>query len=106
MYKDSISFWGPLGWDWLHNLAKCYPISPTESDIHYTYLKIKSFIEKLPCAKCKTHAIQYINQNPIHLDSNKNFQYWVWNFHNAVNKRIGKKKFTLLQYEIKYRTHI
>jgi hypothetical protein len=41
--RNSISFWGPLGWDWLHNLAKCYPIAPTDSDIHYTYLKIKSF---------------------------------------------------------------
>jgi len=104
--RNSISFWGPLGWDWLHNLAKCYPIAPTDSDIHYTYLKIKSFIEKLPCPTCKIHAIEYIKKNPISLQSNKEFQFWAWKFHNAVNARIGKKKFTLLQYDIKHRTNL
>jgi hypothetical protein len=104
--RNSISFWGPLGWDWLHNLAKCYPIAPSESDIHYTYLKIKQFIEKLPCLTCKIHSINYIKKNPILLHSNKDFQFWAWKFHNSVNDKIGKKNFTLLEYDIKYRTNL
>ena len=107
MIKNNIDFWGPLGWDWLHNLANCYPILPTEYDMHIYYLKIKNFIEKLPCEKCKIHAIQYIVfESPINLRTKKEFQYWTWNFHNAVNNRIGKKKFSLIEYDIKYRTNL
>lgn len=102
----SISIWGPLGWDWLHNLAICYPQHPTENDSHFYYLKIKKFIERLPCAKCKRHAIQYIRNYPIDLTSNKAFQYWVWHFHNFVNKKTKKKIFTLTEYNIKYRSRL
>jgi len=106
MNSNSINFWGPLGWDWLHNLAKCYPISPNESDMHFNYLKIKSFIEKLPCPSCKIHAIQYIRAIPINLTSNREFQYWVFYFHNAVNERLGKKIFSIIEYNKKYRSNL
>jgi hypothetical protein len=104
--NNSILYWGPLGWDWLHNLAKHYPCAPTENDIYFHYLKLKQFIEKLPCMDCKIHAIKYIKQNPINLLSNKEFQIWTYLFHNSVNERIGKKYFSLLEYNIRYRTNL
>lgn len=102
----SIHTWGPLGWDWMHNLAICYPLLSSENDIFFTLTKIYEFINKLPCKNCKNHAINYINKNPINLTSNANFQYWVFNFHNSVNKRIKKKKFSILEYNIKYRQNL
>ena len=105
-HYTSISSWGPIYWDWLHNLAICYPQYPSDNDSHFYYLKIKNFIETLPCKICKTHAVQYILQNYIDLSSNKNFQYWVWNFHNHVNRITDKRFFTIEEYNIKYRTRI
>ena len=102
----SISVWGPLGWDWLHNLAICYPHQPTDNDQHFYYLKIKNFIETLPCIKCINHAINYINSYPIDLSNNKRFQYWVFYFHNYVNSLKGKKIFSIRDYNIKYRMHL
>jgi len=102
----SISVWGPLGWDWLHNLAICYPKNPTDSDRHFYYLKVKNFIESLPCEKCKQHAKYYMMYNPIDLSKNKNFQYWVFHFHNYVNLLKKKKKFTINQYCKKYRINL
>jgi FAD-linked sulfhydryl oxidase len=102
----SISTWGPLGWDWLHNLAICFPTTPSENDMFFTLTKIYNFINKLPCAKCKKHSIHYIKTNPINLTSNKNFQYWVFNFHNSVNKKLNKKIYTILEYNIKYHKHL
>jgi len=103
----SMAVWGPLGWDWLHNLAICYPRRPTENDQHFHYLKIKKFIESLPCIKCRQHAIYYIkNINPIDLLSNQRFQFWVFHFHNHVNALKNKKIFSLNDYNKKYRTHL
>jgi FAD-linked sulfhydryl oxidase len=103
----SISVWGPLAWDWLHNLAICYPHHPTENDKFFHYLKIKKFIETLPCAKCKHHSIDYIkNISPIDLTNNKKFQYWVFHFHNSVNALKKKYIFTIQDYNRKYRTNL
>lgn len=102
----SMSVWGPLGWDWLHNLARCYPHHPTDNEQYFYYLKIKKFIEKLPCKKCIYHSIYYINTYPINLSNNKKFQQWVFNFHNYVNMLKGKKIFTIREYNLKYRTNI
>lgn len=102
----SILTWGPLGWDWLHNLAICYPISPSENDMLFTLTKIYNFINKLPCVQCKKHSIAYIKLNPINVTSSKNFQYWVFNFHNSVNQKLNKKIFTILEYNIKYHKHL
>ena len=101
-----LSIWGPLGWDWLHNLSICYKKYPSQNEAYEAYIKIKNFIENLPCPTCKTHAIQYIKQNPINLTSNKNFQLWVWNFHNSVNIATNKIPFTKMQYNKKYRQQL
>ena len=97
-----LNVWGPLFWDWFHNLTICYPNSPTYNQAYETYNKIENFIMNLPCPHCKNHAIQYINQHPINLTSNKKFQLWVWNFHNSVNYRTNKPIFSKQDYYNKY----
>ena len=44
-----LNVWGPLFWDWFHNLAVCYPNKPTYQYAYETYDKIENFIESLPC---------------------------------------------------------
>ena len=101
-----ITVWGPLGWDWLHNLAICYEKYPSENDAYEIFNKIQNFIEKLPCAICKNHAISYITNNPINLTNNKGFQIWAWNFHNSVNINTNKPFFSKFEYNLKYKQNI
>ena len=101
-----ISVWGPLAWDWFHNLSICYKSNPTYNEAYQTYDKIEQFVQNLPCPNCRTHATQYIQQNPINLTNSKNFQTWVWKFHNSVNQRTSKKIFTKNDYFIKYNNHL
>lgn len=63
------------------------------------YIKyIKSLIPKIPCKKCRDHAMEYIQGNPI--DNFTNIKdkdgeligmfKWSWIFHNTVNQKLGK----------------
>ena len=101
-----LSVWGPLFWDWFHNLSICYSNSPTYNEALETYRKIENFIKSLPCPSCKDHATQYIQQNSINLTSGKNFQVWVWKFHNSVNQRTRKQIFSKQDFFNKYHRNI
>ena len=101
-----LSVWGPLFWDWFHNLSICYPNTPTYNEAYETYKKIENFILSLPCPTCKTHAINYIQQNSINLVNDHGFQLWVWKFHNSVNQRTGKPIFTKQDFFNKYHRYI
>lgn len=86
--------WGPKQWYSLHNGAAQYPLNPTS----IVRDRMKGFIlglpYTLPCQTCFQHAITYIESKAGELDlivsSRQNlFKFWV-DFHNTVNKRLGK----------------
>jgi hypothetical protein len=46
-----------------------------------------------PCLKCRNHINEYLEHNPITLatlNEPEGLFKWSWEFHNAVNKRLGK----------------
>jgi|SRR6056297_483022 len=51
-------------------------------------------IENLPCSNCKNHALEYLRSHPMRENCHVLFYYftWTWEFHNAVNRRIGKRE--------------
>jgi len=52
-------------------------------------------IKKIPCMNCRNHYIQYLAQHPIsYVKNNLDLQKWAFDFHNAVNKRLGKSIFS------------
>jgi hypothetical protein len=61
----------------------------------------KTIISNIKCGSCRLHAMQYFNDNPIDayrdLVDNKGtlvgMAKYVWQFHNAVNTRLGKPLF-------------
>lgn len=55
---------------------------------------IREMQSKLSCEECRDHMIKYIEENPP--DNAANMFVWSWEFHNAVNARLGKPK---LEYE-------
>tara|TARA_Y100001970_G_scaffold37677_1_gene46551 strand:+ start:5136 stop:5549 length:414 start_codon:yes stop_codon:yes gene_type:complete len=49
----------------------------------------------LPCPMCRGHAMIYLNNNSIRrCNTKEEFKYYLWQFHNNVNIRLGKPVFT------------
>lgn len=92
---DDPKVWGPAFWFTLHNGAARYPVKA--SQIHKERMKgfILGIPYMLPCEKCKTHAIAYIESRMNEMDKiisgrKSLFDFFV-EFHNKVNQRYGKK---------------
>ena len=87
------SEFGPHYWYMLHSMALNYPMNPTE----FAKKKMKAFIEAipflLPCRDCTEHAKEFMasaNVDEALLGKKQLFTFF-WNFHNLVNKRLGKQ---------------
>ena len=71
---------------------------------------VRIIISNIPCLKCKNHATEYLGQNSPELYLNTYNQSgdligmfkWTWQFHNDVNKRLGKK---ILDYTTAYKMY-
>ncbi len=95
--------WGPIYWHYFHTLALLYSDhpSPREAiDIRILFWRALMFI---PCSTCQEHAMNYVRKHkgPAFNDS-KDFQLWLFNFHNTVNKFLKKHIFTKDDY---YKTY-
>ena len=102
----SKSIWGPCVWYLFHTLA--YKVVP--SDFPEIKSELIQFIQRicsnLPCPECTQHATQYMNQNTRKLSAiqtKEQLQYFLIDFHNAVNVRKGKPVFTYEQAADKYK---
>ena len=91
--------WGPAFWFSLHNGALRYPINAAP----LWRQRMKHFIlgipVMVPCEKCSDHATAYIEGNYHRIDTvvsgrEELFKFF-WEFHNYVNKRLGKPLMTL-----------
>ena len=89
-YPPPKDVWGPSYWVYLHTSASIYPKSPTRSDKLEAKEMVHTFIENVPCGKCREHARSYVKDNPPKLDSRKSFYMWTCEFHNQANKDQGK----------------
>lgn len=96
---DLPEVFGPPLWFSLHNASAFYPdnASPVYAE------RMKNIIIGLPvlipCGTCKEHATVYIEQNKHKLmeickTRTTLFEFFV-DFHNYVNKRLGKREFTI-----------
>ena len=98
--KNDKDEWGPLVWEWIHSLCIMYPDSkPGANKIFRDNLY--HVINNLPCKECIKHANAYIAEHPTPLGSIE-LQKWSFDFHNAVNRRLGKRIFTQREFEERY----
>jgi hypothetical protein len=86
--------WGPAFWFTLHVTAAHYPENPSPIVRHLMKNRILAIPYEIPCSKCRSHAIAFIDNNKEKLDdivSNKHKlgKFYV-EFHNNVNMRYGK----------------
>ena len=93
---------GPVTWESLHLWSTLYPINPTEAEKEDAARWIEMVFARLGCPSCVLHAFQYAEQNPVQLNSRSELIRWFHDFHNAVNKKLGKPQFTDEQFIQKY----
>ena len=98
--------WGPGFWFMLQNGAARYPILAAP----FVQENMKNFILgipfMLPCRSCYPHCTAYIEEHRSELDSivegREKLFHFFWEFHNAVNERLGKPTITLDEAKDKY----
>jgi len=89
---------GPGMWICIHTLA----LQATTEEKKKEYAnEIRAIINGIKCEECHSHATKYLKENPVEKyfkirDSKLGAEIgcfkWSWVFHNAVNKRLGKKQ--------------
>lgn len=93
---------GPPLWFTIHNSASHYPISPSPICQQHIIMFIKSIPYLVPCDECFIHAQNYISQfsdSDLGEITSTRAKYFEWgvNFHNFVNRRLGKKEYSVQQ---------
>jgi len=86
--------WGPIKWIFLHIMSFNYPHKPTEKQKAYYYQEIMNLQHTLPCRACRENVIKNLKKYPLlpkHLKNRKTFSKWMYDFHNVINKMLGKK---------------
>jgi hypothetical protein len=88
------SIWGPPMWHSLHALSFNYPVKPTKEDKvnYYNYFQSLQFV--LPCKYCRDNLkdnYKKLKLNKSVFKSRDSLSKFVYNLHEMVNKRLGKK---------------
>lgn len=89
------AYFGPGKWDTYHLEAWFARTNPEQNNF---IIFLKRQIDNFPCVKCKNHAYEYLDNNPLENYLGKKSStgeelgmfVWMWKFHNAVNTRLGK----------------
>jgi FAD-linked sulfhydryl oxidase len=90
-YPLSKQTWGSSLWNYLHTMATNFPNSPRRSDKLEARESLYHFVKNIPClSPCRTSAINYMKVNPPNLESKEGYFDWTVNFHNFVNRKLGK----------------
>ena len=82
-------------WAMLHMLSLNYAVQPTRDDMRNYAAFFASLQHVLPCRSCRESYGEFITKGPLrlsrkHLADRASLARWVYDLHNAVNRRIGK----------------
>jgi hypothetical protein len=95
--------WGPPIWYFFHTIAhkiKENSYSFLKNDLYNQILQVCS---NLPCPTCSKHASQYFESvDQRKLQTKQDFKLMLFQFHNVVNKKLGKQEFSLNELDTKY----
>lgn len=81
---------GRATWLALHAMADHFPLNPTAEEKLAATNMIAAFALLYPCVKCRGHMQEYIKKNPLRCKTRIQIVMWLFDFHNAVNRRLGK----------------
>ena len=102
----SKSVWGPCVWYLFHTLAyKAVPENFAEIKTELIQY-IQRICANLPCPECTQHATEYMKQHSRALSmitTKDQLHQFLVDFHNVVNVRKQKPRFTYEQADAKYK---
>lgn len=87
------TLWGPSVWRSLHYITLGYPDTPTERHVRSARDLFTSLGSLLPCEKCRTNFVSHLATHPLSdavLSTRQTLVRWLIDFHNDVNRSIGK----------------
>ena len=93
--------WGPQAWNILHGIGARAGKSLQQSihiqrDESREVLWLMNHLDYIiPCAECRKH-IQAYRKEKFPKES-KDIAYWLWEFHEAVNHRLGKPSYAFTE---------
>jgi hypothetical protein len=79
---ESPAEWGPRVWRFLHIIA-------AHNDLPELREAFKVVVRRMTCPACRIHTSDYLMEHPLKEPTDR----YVWEFHNEVNKRLGKPIF-------------
>lgn len=96
------SVWGPLMWRHLHLRAIAWRGGQDVRSVVSEYAYLRRTFENLMCVACRVHSLRYYDAHMPDLSTSEAYQAWMYAFHNAVNRRLGKRVFTPADYRRAY----
>ena len=89
-----IDSWGSNLWKAMHVMTFLYSDNPTSKEKKAAQSFFEALPYMLPCSICKQDFKQYVKYIP--LKNKRVLSTWLWNVHNNINKKLGKK---MISYE-------
>ena len=90
--SSTKSYWGSAVWMFFHTLSTRINNNYYNNNYQYVWNFIKKICSTLPCPYCQQHASSYVNKIALHqINTKEKLKLVLFNFHNSVNNRIGKK---------------
>ncbi|XP_055373881.1 FAD-linked sulfhydryl oxidase ALR [Condylostylus longicornis] len=87
---------GELGratWGLLHTISVSFPKNPSDDEKKDAINFISCLSRLYPCEYCAKDFQEDLKENPVDVTSRDKFSSWMCNFHNRVNKKLGKPLF-------------
>jgi hypothetical protein len=104
MLSAATEFWGPCAWKLMHSVAATYnPQLRTRHEVDMVKVQYASFYNGLqhvlPCHLCRAHYREFLDAHPVEdaLLNARTLQKWVYDLHDDVNRRNGKKSPTFIE---------
>lgn len=95
--------WGPPIWYFFHTIAHKIKESSYLSLKNDILMHIVQVCNNLPCPSCSKHASQYLESIDMKkINSKQDLKLMLFQFHNVVNKRLGKQEFSIIELDKKY----
>jgi hypothetical protein len=86
----NTTVWGPSLWRVLHSLS--FSIEDGNKNDRKNFLDVlESLRSLLPCEDCRQHFCAYMKEN--NPNEAADLAVWTFDFHNAVNTRLGKPQY-------------
>tara|TARA_B100000902_G_scaffold162469_1_gene157781 strand:+ start:1202 stop:1789 length:588 start_codon:yes stop_codon:yes gene_type:complete len=90
--KSTRSFWGSATWFFFHTISCRINNDYYAQNYLYVWNFIKRICNTLPCPYCQQHASNYTkNVNMNQINTKEKLKKFLFDFHNSVNSRTGKK---------------